>query len=107
MIGHPGERGAATVINVVLIACLLSIGGVMTLGAFQVGMKSHVSGVADLAALAAAESGTCTAAQQVVERNPRHGVQLLRCEMDGGFAQVLVRSAAIRFEQTSRAGPSW
>lgn len=101
------EAGTVTVINLVLMACLLAIGAVMTLGALHTGMRSHTSAVADLAALAAAQTGSCGSAAKVVERNPRHGARLLRCEIDGAFAQVLVRSEAIRFEETSRAGPAW
>lgn len=102
-----GEAGTATVINLVLIACLLAIGITMSLASFALGARSHTSAVADLAALAAAQAGSCAGAEQVVERNPRHGTRLLRCEIDGAFAQVLVRSETITYEETSRAGPAW
>lgn len=101
------EGGSASVIVVVLIAGLLAIGTALIVLGFQPGVRSHTEAVADLAALAAAQNGACHAAEQVVERNPRHGTRLLRCELDGGFAQVLVVSRAINFEATSRAGPAW
>lgn len=102
------EEGSATVINLVLIVCLIAVGLALSGATVHVSTKSHANGVADLAALAAAHTGACESAAEVLARNPRHNLRLTRCEMNGAYAQVHVhRAGPFAISATARAGPAW
>lgn len=102
------ERGSGTVIAVVLIAVVLATGMVLGAATFRLALKSHIQGVADIGAIAAARAGTCAAAHEVAGRNPRPGQELSRCEYTAGFAQVEVRwTGTTTVTVTARAGPDW
>src|SRR5699024_7019848 len=102
------ERGGASVIVVVLLACVMMIGAVVVAAAMNVAATGYTAGVADLAALAAAQERSCTAAERVVARNQQYRLTLARCEISGADAQVLVRAGTLtRIEAPSRARPAW
>ena len=103
-----GEVGSATIINVALIACLIAIGLALSAAAIHISARAYAHGVADLAAIAAAQNGACSAAQEVLGQNTRFRLQLTRCEITGGYAQVQFRRpGAVAVLVTSRAGPTW
>jgi len=110
MKGDPseGERGSGTVIALALIGALLAIGAALAVAAGELTAKSYAQGVTDISALAAAQVGTCTAAPQVLAHNPGRGLELARCEVREGYAQVEVRRAGLfEIRVVSRAGPQW
>lgn len=103
-----GERGSATIIHLTLIAATLTILAAILGAASMTAVKSHAGAVADLAALAAAETGTCVAAEQVMARNQKYNLGLIRCQSVGLHAQVQVgRGGILEVSVTSRAGPDW
>lgn len=103
-----GERGSATVITLALIGALLAIGVALAVAAAELTAKSHAQGVADISALAAARGNSCGEAKHVLEHNPRRGLELVRCELREGYAQVEVRRAGLlEIRAVSRAGPQW
>lgn len=103
-----GEEGSATIIIVALIACLLAIGGALATATFHLAGKGYASAVADLAALASAQANSCSAGAEVIQRNTAHEVELARCEVSEGYAQVQVhRPGLISVSVTARAGPTW
>lgn len=102
------EDGSATVINLALIACLLAIGLALSAAAIHLCARAYAHGAADLAAVAAAQDGACSAAQEVLGRNHSFRLLLTRCEIRNGFAQVEVRRPGpVAVVVTSRAGPVW
>ncbi|HLS01198.1 MAG TPA: hypothetical protein VK054_04345 [Beutenbergiaceae bacterium] len=102
------ERGSATVINLAIIACTLII-GVGLIGAnAHLGAQSYATGVADIAALAAATTGECQAAIDVVARHTKYPLRMDRCVQEEGHAQIrVIKGGVLAVEATSRAGPSW
>jgi len=102
------ERGSGTVITLALIGALLAIGVALAVAAGELTAKSYAQGVADISALAAAQVGACTGATQVLANNPGRGLELARCEVREGYAQVEVRRAGLfDIRAVSRAGPDW
>ncbi|MGW5866294.1 Rv3654c family TadE-like protein [Streptomyces sp. NPDC055239] len=106
-----GDRGAATVWVVVVMAVLCVIcGAVLAMG--QVIVARHrAGGAADLAALAAADhwtegrSGACAEAGRVAEAQ---GVRIVRCGLRGEISDVTAAAGFGPFvtEVRSRAGPA-
>ena len=82
------DQGAVSVLSIALIAVALSL---LTLsgavGAWTLD-RAHAGMVADLAALAAARSGSCGSAHQVVEL---HSALLVECSTIGPDVVVEVR----------------
>lgn len=102
------ERGSATVINLAIIACTLIIGvGLIGANAHR-GAQSYTTGVADIAALAAATTGECQAAVDVVARHTKYQLRMDRCVQQEGQTQVrVIKGGVWAVEATARAGPSW
>lgn len=96
-----------TIIHIALIAVILAITAVLLGATKHMAAAVHAQGVADVAALAAAENG-CEQAGEVMARNSGHVLNLTRCERTGLFAQVEVASGGVfPVAATSRAGPAW
>ena len=82
------DQGAVSVLSITLIAValsLLTLGG--SVGAWALD-RAHAGMVADLAALAAARSGSCGSAHRVVEL---HSARLVACSATGLDVVVEVR----------------
>ena len=88
-----GDRGAAIVWSLSLVALLLLTGLMSAATAAQALARQHAALVADVAALAGAQSETdpCGRAAQAASAN---GVQLVRCEVDGVDVSVQVSAPA-------------
>lgn len=110
------ERGAVTV-HAASVAVLLVIAALLaTEIAGLVGVKHHVAGAADLAALAGSRASLaghdgCAAADEVARRN---GAELISCRMDFDVATVTARGTSRSwwgqrwaFEQDARAAPDF
>lgn len=104
------ERGSATVV----LMLGLIVTSVMFAVAWGIGRvavaRAHVSGVADLAALAAAESGECSTARPVAQAN---GARLRECTNDGLDVILTVESGIqilpgrrVMLAASARAGPA-
>lgn len=102
------ERGSATILHLAIATAVLMLAAALAAATGNAAAKTHAVGLADVAAIAVAQSGTCEAAERVVERNKKYSLSLQRCAFDGGYAQVeIARGAPLRISATSRAGPTW
>lgn len=106
-----GERGSGGVLALGILAML----AVLTLAAVGVGSalaaRQRVVAAADAAALAAADTALgihpgipCQVAAEVTAA---HGVNLVRCDLDGVVATVAVSAeiAGVAVDASARAGP--
>lgn len=103
------ERGAGTVLGVVAVSALLVLGLVLAEVAGLVRAHRRAEAAADLAALAAAQAGSCEAAARIATAN---GATLLGCRVVGHDALVEVGvtparawAPAARLTAQARAGP--
>ena len=87
------DRGAATVLALALVHLLLLLGLVGAIVGSVAVARARVAGVADLAALAAAQSydDPCSDARSVAEAN---GMAAVSCTTDGADIVVEVATAA-------------
>lgn len=103
------ERGAATVLLVCLLTLLLVVTGAVLAVSRVAVARAKVSAAADLAALAAASAGECSAATTVAAAN---GGVLASCEAVGPDFQVSVSLPVVvlsgrelTLSAQARAGP--
>lgn len=104
------EDGSATVLGVAIIVGLVSLLMVISSAGAWLLAHSHAASVADIAALAAATQGSCTAAHQAARVN---GSELENCVWQGSDVIVVVSSQVgdtpialpvTRIEASARAG---
>ena len=107
------DRGSATLIMVGLIGFAVVAGFIAAVLAAVLGAQSHVSEVADLAALSAADrvlEGAGPACAAVAELAGRAGMAVAECRVEGLDAQVVVARHLFTADgpqvtATARAGP--
>lgn len=85
------DEGFATVIGVVFVIGLVSLLTMMSSVGAWLQAQAQSASVADIAALAAAVHGSCTAAQEAARVN---GSQLRECRWKGSDVIVVVSTAA-------------
>jgi len=101
------ERGSASILLVAMLTVVVVVAGTVAMVGRVANVRAHVSGAADLAALAAARDGDCGLARRVAEVNH---TQLLSCQVDGQDVIVHVSAevgslARIVLRASARAGP--
>lgn len=82
-----GDRGAAAVWSLALTLLLVAVALVVAMVGSVGVARSRAANVADLAALAGARTGSCTAAREVTDRNR---MRLSDCTAEDGDVVVLV-----------------
>ncbi len=104
-----GERGAATVLLVAMLALVVAVASAAAAIARVASARVRVSTAADLAALAAARAGDCSVAAAVAAAN---GATSDQCLLDGPDAQVravmtvrLLPGRQLQLTALARAGP--
>lgn len=106
-----GERdhGAATVIVVAVLGIVLSVVGGALVVLRVAASRTQLSAAADLAVLAAATAGDCSAARSVAAAN---GATVTECTRDGPDFQVATTASVpvlpgrtLRLVARARAGP--
>ncbi|EFQ82087.1 TadE-like protein [Aeromicrobium marinum DSM 15272] len=108
------DRGAVSVVAVVVAVGLTVLALVLVQAASLVGVRHTAAAAADLAALAAARAASdgedgCAAADRIADRN---GAELAACRMDHAVSTVTVRVVSDPWwgwrwsaEQRARAAP--
>ncbi|WP_308467978.1 Rv3654c family TadE-like protein [Rathayibacter soli] len=105
------ERGSGTILAISVIAAVIALIGMLVPVGVALAIKQQVSGAADAAALAAADTASGLVAGFPCENATRaaalNGTQLARCELDGLIATVAARTGYLGFEIAveARAGP--
>lgn len=109
------ERGAITVLAVVVAAGLILVGAVALQATALVQLRHQAAAAADLAALAASRAVVagddgCAVARQIARDN---GARVSRCRLDEAVATITVRLESKRWwgqtwriEQRARAAPA-
>lgn len=110
LVEAPRDDGFATVLAIAIVAALVSLLMIMSSAGTWLLARAHAATVADLAALAAATHGSCSAAHEVAAWN---AATVLNCAWQGSdvvvvvSAPVEVMSVALpvqRAEASARAG---
>ncbi|MDI1289104.1 MAG: flp pilus-assembly TadE/G-like family protein [bacterium] len=119
-LAHGDDRGAAVVWTLALLSVLLAAGALFSGVAVQAVARQRVATIADLAALAGAQTSVdpCLAAESAARANEAH---LIACVLDGSDVVVSVGLPAPEFvalvlrvfggqpkdvEASARAGPA-
>jgi secretion/DNA translocation related TadE-like protein len=105
------ERGSISLVAVGMIAGVIALTGSIATVAAAFVAKQRVTGAADAAAVAAADTASGAVAGYPCERASSaarlNGAELVGCTLDGPFASVRVQARFLAFElrAQARAGP--
>jgi secretion/DNA translocation related TadE-like protein len=105
------ESGAGSLLAVGVVASMLAVTSMVIMVSLALAVKQRVTGAADAAALAAADTASgavagfpCDVAAAAARLN---GAELRRCEVSGAVATVSARAGYLGFDISvaARAGP--